>query len=130
MQSPLSGFCEVLKEVKRRAREYPPRNETQTRMALIDPVLTALGWDLSNPHQVELESRRRADRTGPGIAGAHRADQGAGGTVHYAVTGVDCRDGDAEFQGGRTLAVDGVFVGARRAVPLRTVPQHGGYDGK
>ncbi len=55
MQSPLSGFCEVLKEVKRRAREYPPRNETQTRMALIDPVLTALGWDLSNPHQVELE---------------------------------------------------------------------------
>jgi hypothetical protein len=55
MQSPLSGFCEVLKEVKRRAREYPPRNETQTRMALIDPVLVALGWDLTNPRMVELE---------------------------------------------------------------------------
>ena len=55
MQSPLSGFCEVLKEVKRRARECPPRNETQTRLALIDPILTALGWDLSNPQQVELE---------------------------------------------------------------------------
>lgn len=55
MQSPLAGLCEVLKEVKRRAQEYSPTNEAQTRQALINPILEALGWDLSNPDYVELE---------------------------------------------------------------------------
>lgn len=55
MLSPLAGLCEVLKEVKRRIRDYSPTSEAQTRMALIDPVLTALGWNLSDPSQVELE---------------------------------------------------------------------------
>lgn len=55
MQSPLSGLCEVLKEVKRRIEDYKPNSEAQTRTALIDPILVALGWNLSDSKQVELE---------------------------------------------------------------------------
>ncbi|MDD2736271.1 MAG: type I restriction enzyme HsdR N-terminal domain-containing protein [Desulfuromonadaceae bacterium] len=55
MQSPLAGLCEVLVEVKRRAQVYAPSNEAQTRTALINPILEALGWNLSDPHEVELE---------------------------------------------------------------------------
>jgi len=62
MQSPLSGLCDVLKEVKRRARDYSPSNETQTRTALINPVLEALGWNLSNSQEVELEKRFTSGR--------------------------------------------------------------------
>lgn len=39
-------------------------NETRTRMALIDPLLQALGWDVSNPEMVTPEydvSGRKAD---------------------------------------------------------------------
>ncbi len=39
-------------------------NETRTRQVLIDPLLSALGWDVSDPDQVELEydvRGRRAD---------------------------------------------------------------------
>ena len=45
------------------------KNETATRYALIDPLLTALGWDLSDPGQVRTEyipdgeHRRRSDYT-------------------------------------------------------------------
>jgi len=62
MQSPLSGLCEVLKEVKRLAREHSPKNETHTRIMLIDPVLKALGWDVANPHLVEVEKHLESGR--------------------------------------------------------------------
>lgn len=55
MQSPLAALSEVLKEVKRRAEVYKPSNEAQTREALINPILEALGWNLSDPEEVELE---------------------------------------------------------------------------
>lgn len=62
MQSPLSVLCEVLIEVKRRASDYAPSNEAQTRTALINPVLEALGWNLSNSEEVELEKRFTSGR--------------------------------------------------------------------
>ncbi len=39
-------------------------NETRTRQVLIDPLLAALGWDVTDPNQIELEydvRGRRAD---------------------------------------------------------------------
>jgi hypothetical protein len=62
MQSPLSGLCEVLSRVKALAvhKDYEIQlktNEKQTRAALIDPILTALGWDIANPQQVENEKQ-------------------------------------------------------------------------
>jgi hypothetical protein len=61
MQSPLAGLSEVLTTVKQRAKEYKPSNEAQTRMALIDPVLEALGWNLSDSREVELEKHFRSN---------------------------------------------------------------------
>lgn len=57
MQSPLSNLCEVLKQVKFAALSYPAQrlNEATTRTVLIDPILQALGWNVSDPSLVELE---------------------------------------------------------------------------
>jgi len=58
MQSPLSALCETLKLVKLSATSYRPqleRNEAVTRAVLIDPVLRALGWEVANPADVEVE---------------------------------------------------------------------------
>lgn len=57
MPSPLSGLCEVLKQVKYAATSYPSQrlNEATTRAVLIDPVLRALGWDVADPALVEVE---------------------------------------------------------------------------
>ena len=62
MQSPLSALCEVLKEVRTLAKDHPPQNETHTRIMLIDPVLKALGWDIANPHLVEVEKHLESVR--------------------------------------------------------------------
>lgn len=58
MQSPLSALCETLKLVKLSAKSYRgqlERNEAVTRAVLIDPVLRALGWEVANPADVEVE---------------------------------------------------------------------------
>ena len=65
---------DILEEVKRRKELLKPLksqnyevnwNEHQTRYTFLDPVLRALGWDLSDPRQVRIEasnsSRERAD---------------------------------------------------------------------
>ncbi len=62
MQSPLSALSEVLKEVRTLAKDHPPKNETHTRIMLIDPVLKALGWDIANPHLVEVEKHLESVR--------------------------------------------------------------------
>ena len=36
-------------------RDILSRSETKTRYSLIDPLLTALGWDISDPAQVQVE---------------------------------------------------------------------------
>ena len=44
-----------LKERIERHADVLSKNETATRYALIDPLLTALGWDLQDPGQVQTE---------------------------------------------------------------------------
>ena len=48
----LVGCIEVLKERMQSHRAVLQENETRTRMALIDPLLHALGWDVSDPAMV------------------------------------------------------------------------------
>lgn len=38
-------------------KDYLSEGETRTRMFLIDPLLVALGWDVLDPNQVEVEFR-------------------------------------------------------------------------
>ncbi len=55
---------DILRERIRSYRGDMGTNETRTRMALIDPLLTALGWDTSDPALVTPEysiENRRAD---------------------------------------------------------------------
>lgn len=64
---PLDDLVEVIETLKERIRDHGDslrQNETRTRMALIDPLLAALGWDVSDPKLVTAEydvSGRRAD---------------------------------------------------------------------
>ncbi|MCY4172856.1 MAG: hypothetical protein OXF25_02020 [Cyanobacteria bacterium MAG CAR3_bin_5] len=51
----LLGVIEILKERIRIHRQLLQQNETRTRVALIDPLLTALGWDVSDPGLVTPE---------------------------------------------------------------------------
>ena len=51
----LQALIETLRERIANHREHLQTNETATRYALIDPLLTALGWDLSDPSQVLAE---------------------------------------------------------------------------
>ena len=55
MLDDLVGLIETLQQ---RIRDHGPtlrENETRTRMALIDPLLAALGWDVSDPAVVTPE---------------------------------------------------------------------------
>ena len=63
----LDDLVGVIETLQQRIREHGAtlrENETRTRMALIDPLLTVLGWDVSNPTVVAPEypiSKGRAD---------------------------------------------------------------------
>ena len=55
---PLEDLVGIIETLQRRIREHGPtlrENETRTRMALIDPLLAALGWDVSDPAVVTPE---------------------------------------------------------------------------
>ncbi len=55
---PLDDLVAVIETLQRRIRDHGAtlrENETRTRMALIDPLLTALGWDVSDPATVTPE---------------------------------------------------------------------------
>ena len=59
IQSPLSNLRDVLDQAKQSARKYSQqfqKDEAGTRLALIDPVLASLGWQLWNPEMVKVES--------------------------------------------------------------------------
>ncbi len=64
---PLDDLVSVIETLQQRIRDHGPalrENETRTRMALIDPLLQALGWDTSDPAVVMPErpvSSGRAD---------------------------------------------------------------------
>ena len=54
----LDELNELAGRLKQRIEQYKDvlgKNETATRYALIDPLLTALGWDLQDPGQVQTE---------------------------------------------------------------------------
>ena len=68
----LDDLNELVDRLKKRIeqhRDVLDKNETATRYALIDPLLTALGWNLQDPGQVRTEynpdgdRRRRSDYT-------------------------------------------------------------------
>ncbi len=50
-------LSECIKVLRERVERYSksPLKEAQTRLMLIDPMLKALGWDVSNPDQVDVE---------------------------------------------------------------------------
>ena len=55
---PLDDLVSVIETLQQRIKEHGHAlNETQTRTALIDPLLTALGWDVSDPGIVTPEYR-------------------------------------------------------------------------
>ncbi len=57
---PLDDLVSVIETLQQRIRRHASAlqsNETQTRTALIDPLLTALGWDVSDPALVTPEYR-------------------------------------------------------------------------
>lgn len=66
---PLDDLVSVIEALKARIRDHRAAlqaNEIRTRMALIDPLLTALGWDAGDPALVSAEydlkvEGRRAD---------------------------------------------------------------------
>jgi len=64
---PLDELVKVIETLQQRIREHGDslrQNEIRTRAALIDPLLTALGWDVADPGLVTAEydvSGRRAD---------------------------------------------------------------------
>ena len=68
----LDDLVTAIQTVKVRIREHGnnlSQNEYRTRLALIDPILNALGWDVSNPAVVTIE------------------DQYSGGRPDYALLG-------------------------------------------
>ncbi len=55
----LEPLMSVIETIKQRIDLYGAslrENETRTRVALIDPILQALGWDVSDPRLVKLEN--------------------------------------------------------------------------
>lgn len=54
----LDDLVSIIETLQKRIRDHGAtlrENETRTRMALIDPLLTALGWDVSDPALVTPE---------------------------------------------------------------------------
>lgn len=57
---PLDDLTSVIETLQQRIRQHGQTlraNETRTRLALIDPLLCALGWDTADPAVVEPEYR-------------------------------------------------------------------------
>ena len=72
---PLDDLVQVIETIQQRIRDHGDslrQNETRTRMALIDPLLQALGWDVADPGLVTPEfnvGNGRADYALLGTAG-------------------------------------------------------------
>ena len=66
----LAATIETIKQRIIDHRSSLAANETRTRQVLIDPLLAALGWDVSDPDQVELEYDVRGRRADYALLGA------------------------------------------------------------
>ena len=53
----LQGVIAKLQKTIETHRDYLSKHETRTRQVLIDPLLQELGWDVSDPEDVQLEYR-------------------------------------------------------------------------
>ena len=56
----LDDLVQAIETLKQRIREHGPyvgAYESRTRVSLIDPMLSALGWDVADPGVVEIEPR-------------------------------------------------------------------------
>jgi hypothetical protein len=58
----MAGLTETLEEVRKRIVLYQDKemNEQNTKTALIDPVLRALGWEVGNLEEVSQEYKRKS----------------------------------------------------------------------
>ena len=68
----LQPLVDAIETVKKRIAEHGPslrENETRTRAALIDPILKALGWDVSDPNLVTPESPMGSGRVDYALRG-------------------------------------------------------------
>jgi hypothetical protein len=64
----LSNAIEVVrKRIQQNRDRKEILGEQNTKAALIDPILVALGWDLQEIDEVRREFRRKAGRTIPSI---------------------------------------------------------------
>ncbi len=73
MLDELVGTIERLQERIRDHRQSLGAYESRTRAALIDPLLTALGWDVSNPAFVEVEPKTKDGWADYALLGSSRA---------------------------------------------------------
>jgi hypothetical protein len=58
----MSGLSQILEEVRRKIAQYQGKemNEQNTKTALIDPILRAIGWDVGNLEEVSQEYKRQS----------------------------------------------------------------------
>ncbi|MYB85470.1 MAG: hypothetical protein F4X54_12225 [Chloroflexi bacterium] len=74
----LKELIDAIQEVRDRANNHPQyfseghHAEWRTRIGLIDPVLHALGWDVSDPTLVEIEPQTKSGRPDYALLGSNR----------------------------------------------------------
>ena len=78
----LVACIETLKKRMDAHREILESNEAHTRVALIDPLLNALGWDVADPSQVSYEhyvdsARKHRERADYGLMGLDKHNNGS-----------------------------------------------------
>ena len=61
-EHPLAEKIQEARRVLSEHYDYLRGNETATRALVIDGVLTALGWDITNPARVRLEHRANGNK--------------------------------------------------------------------
>ena len=71
----LKGIIEKLQGMINVHGDYLSAYETRTRQVLIDPLLQALGWDVSDPGTVQLEYKLREERNERADYGLMRANE-------------------------------------------------------
>ena len=85
---PLDDLVKVIETLQQRIRDHGDslrQNEIRTRVALIDPLLTALGWDVADPGLAIAEYRVSS------IGNSPRADYGLLGSDGQLVASIEAK---------------------------------------
>ena len=72
MPAPLPAAIRLVQSRIQAERDYLAGHETRTRQFLIDPILTALGWDVLDPTVVVLEAPAQRGWADYALLGLHR----------------------------------------------------------